>query len=78
MAVKVNIHEAKTHFSKLLDRVGNGEEIIIAKAGKPVARLVPVAERPAQRVAGSAKGKVVIASDFDAPLPESIMEAFGK
>lgn len=76
MAVKINVHEAKTHFSKILDRVGNGEEIIIARAGKPVARMVPVAERPAQRVAGSAKGKVVIASDFDAPLPEPIMEAF--
>ncbi len=78
MTVKINVHEAKTHFSKLLDRVGNGEEIIIAKAGKPVARMVPVAERPTQRVAGSAKGKVVIASDFDAPLPESVLEAFGK
>ena len=78
MPVKFNVHEAKTHFSKLLDRVGNGEEIIIAKAGKPVARMVPVAERPTQRVAGSAKGKVVIASDFDAPLPESVLEAFGK
>ncbi len=78
MPVKFNVHEAKTHFSKLLDRVGNGEEIIIAKAGKPVARMVPVAERPTQRVAGSAKGKVVIASDFDAPLPEPILEAFGE
>lgn len=78
MPVKFNVHEAKTHFSKLLDRVGNGEEIIIAKAGKPVARMVPVAERPTQRVAGSAKGKVIIASDFDAPLPEPILEAFGK
>ena len=78
MTVKINVHEAKTHFSKLLDRVGNGEEIIIAKAGKPVARMVPVAGRPTQRTAGSAKGKVVIASDFDAPLPESVLEAFGK
>lgn len=78
MTVKINVHEAKTHFSKLLDRVGNGEEIIIAKAGKPVARMVPVAERPTQRVAGSAKGKVIIAPDFDAPLPEPIQEAFGK
>lgn len=78
MPVKINVHEAKTHFSKLLDRVGNGEEVIIAKAGKPVARMVPVAERSPQRVAGSAKGKVIIASDFDAPLPEPVQEAFGK
>lgn len=76
MSRQVNIHEAKTHFSKLLARVEAGEEIIIAKAGTPIARLVPVVERPAQRVAGSAKGKITIASDFDAPLPESILESF--
>jgi len=78
MPVKVNIHEAKTHFSKLLARVGNGEEIIIAKAGKPIARLIPAVDRPARRVAGSAKGKVIVAPDFDSPLPESILEAFEK
>lgn len=76
MPVKVNVHEAKTQFSRLLARVESGEEIIIAKAGKPIARLVPIAEKPNQRIAGSAKGKVVIASDFDAPLPESIIKAF--
>lgn len=76
MPVQVNIHEAKTHFSKLLARVKAGEEIIIAKAGKPVARLVPVTERPIQRVAGSAKGKITVAPDFDAPLPERVLEAF--
>jgi len=76
LPVQVNIHEAKTHFSKLLARVKAGEEIIIAKAGKPVARLVPVTERPIQRVAGSAKGKITVAPDFDAPLPERVLEAF--
>lgn len=76
MATSVNIHEAKTHLSQLLARVKEGEEIIIAKAGKPIARLVPVVERPAHRVAGSAKGKIVIAPDFDAPLPEPVLEAF--
>jgi prevent-host-death family protein len=76
MPIKVNIHEAKTHFSKLLARVGNGQEIIIAKAGKPIARLVPIEERLARRVAGSAKGKIIISSDFDTPLPESILEKF--
>ena len=76
MAAQVNVHEAKTHFSRLLARVKNGEEIIIAKAGTPVARLVPIAEKQTKRTPGSAKGKVVIADDFDAPLPESILQAF--
>jgi prevent-host-death family protein len=76
MALTVNIHEAKTHFSKLLARVSSGEEVIIAKAGKPVARLVPIVEKPARRKPGSAAGKVVIMPDFDAPLPEEILEAF--
>ncbi|NVM20681.1 MAG: type II toxin-antitoxin system Phd/YefM family antitoxin [Desulfobacterales bacterium] len=76
MPVTFNIHEAKTHFSKLLARVGNGEEIVIAKAGKPIARLVPSVERPTRRVPGGAKEKVVMAPDFDAPLPESILETF--
>lgn len=76
MSVQVNIHEAKTNLSKLLARVREGEEVIIAKAGKPIARLVPVKERPAQRISGSAKGQVIIAPDFDEPLPESVLEAF--
>jgi prevent-host-death family protein len=66
VAQPVNIHEAKTHFSKLLARVMQGEEIVIAKAGKPVARLVP--ERPpaaARRIPGIDKGKLKIAEDFD-------------
>ena len=73
MPSKVNIHEAKTQFSKLLKRVGNGEEIIISKAGKPIARLVPMNEIMEKRLPGTAKGEVFIAEDFDAPLPESIM-----
>ena len=65
MAETVNIHEAKTHLSKLLRRVMGGEEIVIAKAGKPIARLIP--ERPAagKRVPGIDKGKLWIAADFD-------------
>ncbi len=76
MTVTVNIHEAKTHLSRLLSRVMAGEEIIIARAGKPVARLIPFGDRPATRVSGSARGKVVIAPDFDAPLPGEMLEAF--
>lgn len=74
--VKINVHEAKTHFSKLLERVNNGEEVIIAKAGSPIARLVPIGEKPKKRVVGSAQGKVAIADNFDVPLPESILSAF--
>ena len=78
MAVHVNIHEAKTHLSRLLVRAGEGEEIIIAKAGKPIARLVPIKERVLRRQPGSAKGQVTFVADFDAPLPESILEEFEK
>jgi len=66
-----NIHEAKTHFSKLLERVLSGEEVVIAKAGKPIARLLPFSEDSiSPRVPGTDKGKIIINSDFDAPLPE--------
>lgn len=74
----VNIHEAKTYLSRLLERVGEGEEVVIAKAGKPVARSVPAVERPERRKPGSASGKVVIGEDFDAPLPEEVLKAFGR
>jgi prevent-host-death family protein len=76
MAVHVNIHEAKTHLSRLLVQAGEGEEIIIAKAGKPIARLVPIKERVLRRQPGSAKGQVAVVADFDAPLPEPILEEF--
>ncbi len=66
----MNIHEAKTHLSRLLARVAAGEEIVIAKAGKPLARLVPY-DRPSEdRKPGLATGLVEIADDFDAPLSE--------
>lgn len=65
-----NIHEAKTHFSKLLERVMKGEEVIIAKAGKPVARILPVSTQVSTRQPGVDKGKVTIMPDFDAPLEE--------
>lgn len=70
MDTKVNVHEAKTHLSKLLKRVMNGERIIIAKAGKPVALLLPVEAAPEPRLPGNDAGKVVIGPDFDAPLEE--------
>ena len=70
MSDVVNIHEAKTHFSKLIERVLAGEEITIAKAGTPVARLSAIAERPKRRIPGMDKGKVIIHPNFDDPIPE--------
>jgi prevent-host-death family protein len=63
----VNMHEAKTHLSRLVERVEVGEEVVIARAGRPVARLVPYARRTEPRVPGVWRGQVRIAPDFDAP-----------
>ena len=72
---EVGIHEAKTHLSRLLRRVAAGEEIVIAKGGKPVARLVPV--QPSEsRSLGRDKGVLQVPDDFDAPLPEEILAEF--
>lgn len=73
--MKVNIHEAKTHLSRLLERVMRGETIVIAKAGKPVARLVPYREERGPRCPGAWSGRVRIAPDFD-ELPPEIAAAF--
>ncbi len=68
MAIRVyNLYQAKSHFSRLVSRVANGEEIVIAKAGVPVARLVPIARSTQKRKPGGWKGKLRIARDFDAP-----------
>jgi prevent-host-death family protein len=72
----INIHDAKTNFSKLVEAAAGGEEIIIAKAGKPTARLVPMQREKVVRSFGRLKGKVRIADDFDAPLPDDVMAAF--
>ena len=72
----VNVHEAKTHLSRLLEEVANGQEVTIAKAGKPIARLVPVAGHAPQRAPGYLRGRIRIAQDFDAPLPEDSQAAF--
>ncbi len=74
--MKINVHEAKTNFSKLLQRVAAGEEITIAKAGIPVAKLVPVQPATQKRKLGIDEGKIYIADDFDAPLPDDILAAF--
>ena len=71
----VNIHQAKTHFSRLVERAAAGEEIVIAKAGRPVAKLVPHSEELTPRRPGGWEGKVVIREDFD-ELPEELVTAF--
>ncbi|MBI3492043.1 MAG: type II toxin-antitoxin system Phd/YefM family antitoxin [Acidobacteria bacterium] len=71
----VNVHEAKTHLSRLLARVAAGDEVIIAKSGRPVARLLPFAP-PGKRVLGMDAGRGYIAPDFDAPLPDDILDDF--
>lgn len=71
----VNIHEAKTHLSRLVERAAAGEEIIIGKAGRPIARLVPYAEQPHPRQPGRWKGRVTIAADFDA-TPDAVIAGF--
>jgi len=72
---QVNIHEAKTHLSKL---IASGEEIVIARYGEPVARLLPIRRETSRRVPGSARGKVRISKAFFEPLPQEIIEAFEK
>lgn len=72
----VNVHEAKTHLSKLLARVARGEEILIARAGKPIARLVPAGPPAGQRALGMDRGRAVIGDDFDAPLPPELLADF--
>lgn len=71
----VNIHQAKTQFSKLVDAALHGEEIVIAKAGKPAVKLVPFTKATPRKF-GVLKGKIKIAKDFDAPLPDNILADF--
>ena len=73
----VNIHAAKTHLSKLVDEAGAGEEIIIARAGKPVAKLVAVRPTTAQRrILGRLGGKLNVPDDYDDPLPDEVLASF--
>ncbi len=73
---KVNIHEAKTHLSRLVEDVNAGEEIVLAKAGRPVARLVPIQGRREPRKLGLLAGRFTVPDDFDAPLPEELVAKF--
>jgi prevent-host-death family protein len=72
----INIHEAKTHLSRIVDEVAAGSEVIIAKAGKPMARLTPLAGLPRAKRLGLLKGKVRVPDDFNAPLSEDVIAGF--
>ena len=74
--ISFDVHEAKTHLSRLLERVAAGEEILISKAGKPMAKLIPLSKPQNNRVPGLDKGVVQIPDDFDAPLPDDLLELF--
>ena len=72
----VNIHAAKTNLSRLLEAVANGEEVVIARAGTPIARLVPFQAPAPRRQLGTLAGTFVVPDDFDDPLPDDILDAF--
>jgi prevent-host-death family protein len=73
---EVNVHQAKTHLSRLLSRVEAGEEVVIARAGKPIARLVPFCRAKGKRPLGMDKGRFEVPKDFDAPLPDDLLLSF--
>lgn len=72
----INIHEAKTHLSRIVDEVAAGAEVIIAKAGKPMARLTPIAGVRRAKKLGLLKGKIKVPDDFNLPLPEDVITSF--
>jgi prevent-host-death family protein len=76
MATIVNIHEAKTHLSRLVDEVASGTEIVIAKAGKPMARLSPISAPARKKQLGLLKGKIRVSDDFNAPLDDDTLAPF--
>jgi len=74
--MEVSVHRAKTQLSELLERVSRGEEVVIVKSGTPVAKLVPVTDKPKWRILGSAKGEFTVPDDFNDPLPKEIEDLF--
>lgn len=76
MTTVINIHQAKTHLSRIVEEVAAGKEVVIAKAGKPMARLVPMQQVVTKKHLGLLKGKIKIPADFNEPLPEPILELF--
>jgi prevent-host-death family protein len=76
MATVINIHEAKTHLSRIVDEVAAGSEVIIAKAGKPMARLMPLTPSPRPKKLGLLKSEIEVPDDFNAPLDENVIASF--
>ena len=75
--MQVNIYEAKTRLSELVEQASRGETVVIAKSGTPMAKLVPLSHGPKRKIKyGLMKGEIEIADDFDAPLPDAILAAF--
>ena len=74
--MQINVYAAKTQLSRLIDQANAGEEIVITRHGRPVARLMPVEAAAPKRKLGTLKGKVWVADDFDAPLPEDLLDLF--
>jgi prevent-host-death family protein len=76
--MEVNVHEAKTHLSRILKRVTEGEEVVIMRSNVPIARLVAVRAMPKRRELGWARGEFTVPEDFDAPLPAEVEDCFYK
>ena len=76
MSTVVNVHEAKTHLSRILEEVEAGTEVVIARAGKPVARLVPFEPVPRRKRLGLLRGRIRVPADFNAPLPPAVLSDF--
>ncbi len=76
MPKTVNIHEAKTHLSRLVEEAAGGDEVIIARAGRPVARLVPLARKPKPKKLGLLRGQFRVPANFNGPLPQGVVESF--
>jgi prevent-host-death family protein len=76
MSTIVNVHEAKTHLSRLLEDVAAGADVVIARAGKPVARLVPIERLPKPKQLGQLRGRIKVPADFNAPLPADVLVDF--
>ena len=74
--MNVSVYDAKTNLSRLLDRAANGEEVVITRNGRPVARLVAAAPARKPRKLGLLKGRIRVSKDFDAPLPDDVLETF--
>lgn len=76
MDTVINLHDAKTHLSRIVDDVAAGAEVVIAKAGKPMARLIPIRPATRPKTLGLLEGQIVVPDDFNTPLPDSVIAQF--